>query len=49
MSTDNTMARMSMHPPSGRPQATQVYLWNRLPRRERERGELAITSESGVT
>ena len=36
-SADATMARMSMHPPSGRPQAARVYLRNRLLRRDRER------------
>ena len=30
MSADTTEAMMSMHPPSGRPQATRVYLRNRL-------------------
>ena len=30
LSIDITTARMSMHPPSGRPRATQVYLQNRL-------------------
>ena len=44
---DTTVAAMSMHPPSGRPRATRVYLWNRLLWRERERGELVIASESG--
>ena len=29
-SADAIAARMSMHPPSGRPQAAQVYLRNRL-------------------
>ena len=37
MSADTTVAAMSMHPPSGRPRATRVYLWNRLLQRERER------------
>ena len=37
LSADTTAAGMSMHPPSGRPQATGVYLWNRLLRRDRER------------
>ena len=31
------VAGMSMHPPSGRPKATQEYLHNRLLRRDRER------------
>ena len=31
------VARMSMHPPSGRPRATRVYLRNRLLWRDRER------------
>ena len=30
LSADTIAARMSMHPPSGRPRATQVYLLNRL-------------------
>ena len=47
-SADATVAGMSMHPPSGRPRATRVYLRNRLLWRERERGELVIASESGV-
>ena len=34
---DTTMAGMSMHPPSGRPKATRVYLWNKLLRRDRQR------------
>ena len=33
---DTTVAGMSMHPPSGRPRAARVYLWNRLLWRERE-------------
>ena len=37
-SADATVAGMSMHPLSGRPQATRVYLRNRLMRRVRERG-----------
>ena len=37
LSTDTTVAGMSMHPPSGRPQATRVYLRNRLLRRDKER------------
>ena len=37
LSTGTTMAAMSMHPPSGTPQATRVYHWNRLLRRDRER------------
>ena len=37
MSADTTEAGMSMHPPSGRPRATRVYLRNRLLRRDRER------------
>ena len=37
LSADTTVAAMSMHPPSGRPRATRVYLRNRLLRRERER------------
>ena len=37
LSTDTTVARMSMHPPSGRPRATRAYLRNRLLWRERER------------
>ena len=36
MSADTTVAGMSMHPPSGRPRATRVYLRNRLLRRDRE-------------
>ena len=35
--TDAIAAGMSMHPPSGRPKATRVYLHNRLLRRDRER------------
>ena len=34
LSADTTVAAMSMHPPSGRPRATQVYLQNILLRRE---------------
>ena len=34
---NTTAAAMSMHPLSGRPRATRVYLRNRLLRRERER------------
>ena len=37
MSADTTVAGMSMHPPSGRPRATRVYLRNRLLQRARER------------
>ena len=37
LSADTTMAAMSMHPPSGRPRAAQVYLRNRLLRRDKER------------
>ena len=37
LSADTTVAGMSMHPPSGRPRATRVYLRNRLLRRDRER------------
>ena len=37
LSTNTTVAVMSMHPPSGRPRATRVYLCNRLLQRERER------------
>ena len=37
LSADTTVAAMSMHPPSGRPRATRVYLRNRLLRRDRER------------
>ena len=37
LSADTTVAAMSMHPPSGRPRATRVYLQNRLLQRERER------------
>ena len=37
LSADTTVAAMSMHPPSGRPRAARVYLWNRLLRRDRER------------
>ena len=37
MSADTTVAGMSMHPPSGRPRATRVYLHNRLLQRDRER------------
>ena len=37
LSADTTDAGMSMHPPSGRPRATRVYLRNRLLRRDRER------------
>ena len=37
MSADATAAGMSMHPPSGRPKATRVYLHNRLLRLDRER------------
>ena len=33
---DTTVVGMSMHPPSGRPRATRVYLCNRLLRRDRE-------------
>ena len=36
-SANATVAGMSMHPPSGRPRATRVYLCNRLLRRDRER------------
>ena len=36
-SADATVAGMSMHPPSGRPRATRVYLRNRLLWRDRER------------
>ena len=37
LSVDTTVAVMSMHPPSGRPRATRVYLRNRLLWRDRER------------
>ena len=37
LSADTTVAAMSMHPPSGRPRATRVYLQNRLLQRDRER------------
>ena len=37
LSADTTAAGMSMHPPSGRPKATRVYLQNRLLQRDRER------------
>ena len=37
LSADTTVAAMSMHPLSGRPRATQVYLQNRLLQREKER------------
>ena len=37
LSVDTIVAGMSMHPPSGRPRATRVYLRNRLLRRDRER------------
>ena len=37
LSTDTTVAVMSMHPPSGGPKAPRVYLWNRLLWRDRER------------
>ena len=37
MSTDTTVAEMSMHSPSGRPRAARVYLRNRLLWRDRER------------
>ena len=36
-SADATVAGMSMHPPSGRPKATRVYLQNRLLWRDREK------------
>ena len=36
LSAHTTVAGMSMHPPSGRPQAARVYLRNRLLWRERE-------------
>ena len=36
LSADTTAARMSMHPPYGRPKAARVYLKNRLLRRDRE-------------
>ena len=45
---DTIAARMSMHPPSGRPRAARVYLWNRSLRRERENRGLVIASECGV-
>ena len=37
LSANTTVAGVSMHPPSGRPRATRVYLHNRLLRRDRER------------
>ena len=37
LSANTTVAAMSMHPPSGRPRAARVYLWNRLLQRDRER------------
>ena len=37
LSTDTTVAGMSMHPPSGGPKAPRAYLQNRLLRRDRER------------
>ena len=37
LSADTTAAGMSVHPPSGRPRATRVYLQNRLLWRDRER------------
>ena len=37
LSTNTTVAGMSMHPPSGRPRATRVYLCNILLWRDRER------------
>ena len=37
MFADTTVAVVSMHPPSGRPKATRVYLHNRFLRRDRER------------
>ena len=49
LSADTTVAAMSMHPPSGGPKAPRAYLRNRLLRRERERGELVITSESSIS
>ena len=45
-SADATTAGMSMHPPSGRPRATRVYLRNRL-LQGTEREKLVIASESG--
>ena len=37
LSADTIVASMSMHPPSGGPKATRVYLCNRLLWRDRER------------
>ena len=37
LSTNTTVAAMTMHQPSGRPRAARVYLRNRLLRRDRER------------
>ena len=46
-SADATAAGMSMHPPSGRPQAVRVYLRNRLLWRAQREKKLVIMSESG--
>ena len=37
LSVDTIAAGMSMHPPSRRPWATRVYLWNKLLRQDREK------------